>query len=349
MRAEAPRLLFQAHSRRGLGHLARGLNLARAVHDLAPGAAISFHVSNAGAASCCPAPYRCLIAHGVADAIPWPDAVEAVAPDITIFDTVLRPHDVAAAPSRRAFVFRKQHESRHDELLSSGLLDEMDLVIVPHAEEEFDDPLPTHIRRRTAFVGPIVRLPSADAQAALRRKYGIADGDFVLTSTVGGGGFVETASRLFETVWVAHALIAPLVPRFRHIVVLGPQSTHTMAALPGMIVVQSEPELVNLLALSSLVIAEGGYNTVNEVRAVKAPAVFLPGTRTYDDQEQRVRGLEALGLADVLVGPPIEMAHALAAIATSGDALQGMRESYAADRVEPGNRAAAQRLLDLVR
>jgi predicted glycosyltransferase len=347
--ANAPRLLFQAHSRRGLGHLARGLNLADAVRGLAPDAAIAFHVSNRGAASCCPAAYRCLVSSGVPDATPWTDAVRTIRPDITIFDTVLRAEDVAATASRRAFVFRKQHETRHADVLSSGVLEHIDLVIVPHAEEEFDSPLPAQVRARTAFVGPIVRLPSAEKAGMLRGKYGIADGDFVMASTAGGGGFVDTASRLFETVWNAHAWLAPVVPRFRHIVVLGPQCTQAMAPLPGMIVVQSEPELVNLLAISSLVVAEGGYNTVNEVRAVKTPAVFIPGSRSYDDQEARVRTLERLGLARVLTGQPAGMACELAAIATSTDALDAMRRAYAADQLAPGNRAAAERLLDLVR
>jgi predicted glycosyltransferase len=347
MSAAAPRVLFQAHSRRGLGHLARGLNLARELRALAPAADIAFHVSNAGAASCCPSTYRCLVDSGVPGATRWPQAVRMHNPDVSVFDTVLRREDVLAATSRRVFVLRKTHGSRHADLLASGALEQMDLVIVPHADAEFDSPLPADVRRRTVFVGPIVRLPNGAVQEALRRKYSIAIGDFVLTSTVGGGGFAETASRLFETVWTAHRLLCPILPRLRHIVVLGPQYSNPVTPLAGMTVVQSEPELVNLLALSSLVVAEGGYNTVNELRAVKTPAVFVPGTRTYDDQEERVRELEALGLARVLTGSPEAMARDLATVATSGETLEGMRRCYAADRVKPGNRAAAERILEL--
>lgn len=344
----APRLLFQAHSRRGLGHLARGLNVARAVRELAPAAEVSFHVSNGGAASCCPATYRCVVEQGGPEAMPWEDAVNAIRPDIAIFDTVLRAHDVSAVRSRRVFVLRQTCEARHQDLLSSGALEEMDLVIVPHTESEFENVLPVHIRDRSAFVGPIVRLPDRNVQAALRDKYAIDAGAFVLTSTVGGGGFPETASRLFDTVWAAHALIAAALPNLHHIVVLGPHYTLQRPPLLGMTVVQSEPELVNLLAISSLVVAEGGYNTVNEVRAVKAPAAFVPGARTYDDQEGRVRRLESLGLAHVLMGSPAAMARQLAAIATSAAALGAMRLGYRRDQLQSGNRTAAERLLDLV-
>jgi predicted glycosyltransferase len=348
MSSAVPRLLFQAHSRRGLGHLARGLNLAREIRALAPAADISFHVSNAGAASFCPPSYRCLVDGGVPDAMPWAEAVRTIGPDVSVFDTVLRPDDVSAAGSRRVFVLRKTHGARHADLLSSGALEQMDLVVVPHQEAEFDSPLPIDVRRRTAFVGPIVRLPEAAAQDALRSKYGISAGDFVLTSTAGGGGFEETASRLFDTVWQAHEHLSAVVPRLRHIVVLGPQWTRPRAALPGMTVVQSEPDLVNLLALSSLVVAEGGYNTVNELRAVKTPAVFVPGARTYDDQEERTRALEAIGVARVLTGSPSGMARDLAAVAGSAETVEQMRRSYARDHLEPGNRAAAARILELL-
>lgn len=349
MNARAPRILFQAHSRRGLGHLSRGLNIAREVRALAPEAEITFHVSNPGAASCCPPAYRCLVESGVSDATPWADALRMASPDIAVFDTVLRPQDVAITTSRRAFVLRKAHETRHADLLSSGVLEQMDLVIIPHDEEEFDSPLSLRVRERTAFVGPIVRLPNREAQEALRQKYEIGPGDFVLTSTVGGGGFAQTAARLFETVSRAHVLLSPRLPTFRHIVVLGPQCSIKLDSVPGMTVVQSEPELVNLLAISTLVVAEGGYNTVNELRAVKTPALFVPGARTYDNQEERVRALEALGLARVLTGSPEEMAREVAAVATSKDALDSMRRCYAEDRLEPGNRAAAERILELAR
>jgi predicted glycosyltransferase len=349
MNARAPRILFQAHSRRGLGHLARGLNIARELRTLAPAAEITFHVSNAGAASCCPPAYRCLVESGVAGATPWADVLRLAKPDVSVFDTVLRPDDVAITTSRRAFVLRKAHAARHADLVSSGTLEQMDLVIIPHGEREFDSPLPGRVRERTAFVGPIVRVPSREAQEALRRKYVIAPGDFVLTSTVGGGGFAETAARLFAAVSHAHELLAPLLPTLRHVVVLGPQCSMSIDARPGMTVVQSEPELVNLMALSTLVIAEAGYNTVNELRAVKTPALFVPGVRTYDDQEERARALATLGLARVLTGPPEDMARDIVAVATSKDAIDGMRRSYADDRLEPGNRAAAERILELVR
>lgn len=349
MSAAAPRLLFQAHSRRGLGHLSRGLNLAGAIRALAPGAEIAFHVSNPGAASCCPSSFRCLVDDGAAGATTWAEAVRAVDPHIAVFDTVLKREDVAATTSRRVFVLRKQHEATHADLLAGGALAAMDLIVVPHVEAEFEGPLPSPLRERTAFVGPIVRLPDAEVMHALRRKYAIADGDFVLTSTAGGGGFAETATRLFDTVWQAHARLSPLIARLRHIVVLGPQNSMSVTGLPGMTVVQCEPEMVSLLALSSLVVAEGGYNTVNEIRAVKTPAIFIPGARTYDDQEERVRPLERLGFARVLTGLPRSMAKDIVAIATSPYILDSMRRCYGADRLEAGNRAAAERILELAR
>jgi UDP:flavonoid glycosyltransferase YjiC (YdhE family) len=41
---------------------------------------------------------------------------------------------------------------------------------------------------------------------------------------------------------------------------------------------------------ADVVIAAGGYHSVHEIRASGVPAVFLPQSRRYDDQEARVRG-----------------------------------------------------------
>ena len=50
----APRLLFHSPSRRGLGHVMRGANLARAVLAADPSASVLLNVANAAAGPACP-------------------------------------------------------------------------------------------------------------------------------------------------------------------------------------------------------------------------------------------------------------------------------------------------------
>jgi hypothetical protein len=62
-----------------------------------------------------------------------------------------------------------------------------------------------------------------------------------------------------------------------------------------------------------------------------------------------VRALERAGLAAVCVGPePDAIAARVADICTAPEWLAGVRRRYAADCIETGNQAAAERILELV-
>jgi UDP-N-acetylglucosamine:LPS N-acetylglucosamine transferase len=113
-------------------------------------------------------------------------------------------------------------------------------------------------------------------------------------------------------------------------------------------VVAHEPELGNLIALAGLVIAEGGYNTVNEVRLARTPAVFLPGERSYDDQVGRVEVLEQHGAALVFADRDLAIVvPQIAALATDRARLDAMRCAYGT-ALDTGNRAAAAAIIELI-
>ena len=347
-----PRLLFQSRNRRGLGHLMRGLNLARAIRRQDPATEIVFYARHHSAEALCEPDFRAIV-EGDADGMrQWPEVVHAVAPDVVVYDTMLPadPAEVDAAPAaRRVFVMRKVRDDKQADVLSHPFLQQVDLVLVPHTRDEFGHTLPASLDRKTAFVGPIVRLPDPGRQDRVRSAYHLAPGDFVVTSTVGGGGFADQAEAFFATVYAIHRALEQRLPRLRHIVVQGPNFGGVLAPLPGMTVVEYEPDLIDLLATSDLAIAEGGYNTVNEIRVARTPAVFLPSVRNLDDQEERVRALERAGLAAVYVGlEPEAIAAHVADVCTAPEWLAGVRRRYAADRIETGNQAAAERILELV-
>lgn len=347
------RFLFQVRNRRGLGHMMRGLNIARALRGLDPSAEILFYLRTPPAQGFWSPEFGYVVERDPDSLASWPEVLRAFAPDVVVYDTML-PREAAAEPvaegARYVYIMRKCLPEKQQEVFANPFLQRMAAMLVPHVPEQFGYELPEAIRGRTAFVGPIVRLPEAATQAALRRKYGIADGDFLLTSTVGGGGFEAQADTFFATVFEVHRRVAPRLPRLRHLVIQGPNYAKTLDALPGMTVLAFEPEMVNLLAASSLVIAEGGYNTVSEIRVTGTPAIFLPSVRGNDDQEERVRALEARGLGFVFAPEAAaEIADKVLALAGRPDELAAIRARYAGEPMELGNRAAAQRILDLVK
>jgi len=346
-----PRILFRCPGKRGLGHLVRGLNIAREVRALEPSADIRFYTRGPAAPKLVGREFTCVVETGNDTLAAWKRLVAEHRPDVVVDDTLLRDEGGAVpAGARRAYVMRKSRNDRHEGLVGSELLRRVDVVIVPHTEAEFGHSLPPALRARSVFTGPIIRSPTPLGIRRARARYGAGDGDFLLVSTAGGGGFEDTAAELFATAGAVHRRLAPRLPRLRHAVVRGPNFTGDIPALIGMTVVAFEAEMVDLLAGADLVIAEGGYNTVNELRLARTPAVFVPGARAYDDQEERVRALARRGAAEVVSGAdPERAAETIAAIATSPERLAQMRRCARAERLQTGNRAAAKAILSCLR
>ncbi|MBI2875298.1 MAG: hypothetical protein HYY20_00260 [Candidatus Tectomicrobia bacterium] len=346
------RLLFRSHNRRGLGHLMRGLNLAREIRRLAPSSEILFYTRSDSAELLCGQDFRYFIETDLQGTAHWPEVVRSFSPDVVIYDTLL-PQDAtqeALLPSAQyVYIMRKCQEARQQEIFQSAFLDRLDLILIPHTPEEFAHELPPSLAQRSFFVGPIVRMPRPEIQDRLREKYGIEERDFLLTSTVGGGGFEAQAESFFATVFAVHRRLYPALPHLRHLVIQGPNFGRSLSALDGMTVIAYEPEMIDLFVLSNLVIAEGGYNTVNEIRLAKAPAVFLPSPRNYDDQEERVRALEERGLAWVFAGcSPEKISQKVVELCSSESGLSEIKKRYAMDRMETGNRAAAEKIVGVV-
>lgn len=344
------RFLFQVRNRRGLGHMMRGLNIARELAALDPQAEILFYLRTPPAEGFWPASVRYVVDPDPDALRHWPEVLADFAPDVVVYDTMLpAAAEPVTAGAKCAYIMRKCLAEEQQQVFRHPFLERVELILVPHSEAQFAYPLPAAIAGRTRFVGPIVRRPDAAAQAALCAKYGLKRGDFLLTSTVGGGGFEAQADAFFAAVLHAHRRLHGRLPGLRHIVVQGPNYGKRLAPLPGMTLVDFEPEMINLLAISNLVVAEGGYNTVNEIAITRTPAIFLPSARGKDDQFERVQALAERGLARVIGDADGEaLAEHIAALFVFSSELAAMRARYAGDAGEIGNRRAAQALLELV-
>jgi predicted glycosyltransferase len=345
----AARYLFQVRNRRGLGHMMRGLNIATALRKIDPQAQIGFHLRCAPAEGFWPADFAITLEDSADARTHWEHSVAQQAPDVLIYDTLLPDRCcVLPAHTQQVFVMRKCLPDEQQAVYAHPVLVQIDTILIPHTREQFGSLPPPHVAGRCHFVGPIVRRPRPEAQAALRRKYGLKADDFVLTSTVGGGGFEAQADRFFATVAQVHAALQCRQSRLRHLVVQGPNYTKTLPQAPGMTVIDFEPDLVDLLALSDLVIAEGGYNTVNEILTTGTPAIFLPSVRGKDDQFERVQVLADAGRALVFdATEPGSSGHIAAAVHTlqvHPERLQRMRERAHAAPTDAGNERAARHL-----
>lgn len=340
------RVLFRVYNRRGLGHWMRGLNIARELLALEPATEIRFFTRSAPPFAIPDARIR---HHVVADP-EAPDAMTVLPPELAAFapdvivDDTMPPARLTHTGARHVFVMRRCAPERQAQVFAHPSLAGMDAIVVPHTRAEFGYPLPAALEDRTTYVGPIARRAEAATIAALRARLGIAPGAFCLVSTPGGGGFDDDSARFVDIAQRIHRRLAPALPAFRHVLVLGPNSSVTATPVDdAMVVLGSEPEMASLIASADAVLSAGGYNSVSEIRLEKRPAFFLPGHRTHDDQRQRVDDLAERGLA-MVVDPadPEGAAAAVAAACLDPAVLARMREHYARDVFEPGNRGAAE-------
>ena len=347
--------LFHARNRRGLGHLMRAQNIASALRESGPHVTPHVHATHRPD----PALWDDEIALTTDSDRSWAATRTRLRPTVIIHDTTLA-HDLAEArregdDARTVLVLRRRHVDQHHELLARHDLSCIDRFIVPHTIEEFGHELPARVGGRTSFVGPIARRPNDAGRAAIRRQLGIDPTEFLVTATVGGGGFAEQADRFFEIVGAMIDAVSATRPDAHFAVVLGPNYRNDQVAdqlrrRSATTVVTVEPRLVDLVAASDLVIAEGGYNTVTEVRLAQTPTIFIPSLRRLDDQAERVELVAKTGAAVVVFpGDPLNLASDLAgALAGNNAQLAGMRSAAAARPLTLGNDAAARIITSLV-
>jgi len=344
------RVLFRIYNRRGLGHWMRAMNIAREVLALEPATEIRFFTRNAPPFPLADPRLHVVVASDPEAMDALPPELEAFAPDVIVDDT-MPPGRLTREGARHVFVMRRCAPERQAAVFAHRSVQRMDAVLVPHTRDEFGYALPESLAARTTFVGPIVRRAEPAAMDALRARLGLGRTGFCLVSTPGGGGFAEDGARFVEMARRVHERLSPRVDAFRHVLVLGPNSTIPPASVNGGItVLASEPEMASLIACADAVLSAGGYNSVSEIRLAKRPAFFVPGARPHDDQRERVEALAARGLALVVDDADVERAaDTVAAACLDAARLAAMRESYARDAFEPGNAAAARALLACAR
>lgn len=343
--------LFQVRNRRGMGHLMRALNIAAALRQADPMSRITLHGRSAPPAGLCPDDMQVIVEDADNNSSSWVATLRREEPDVVIYDTMLPDgEEPFAAHTRLAYVMRKCMPEQQEAVYSHPLLPRMSAILIPHLASQFEAVPPPAVAAVCRFVGPIVRRARPGLAPELRLRHGIDRGDFLLVSTVGGGGFESQADRFFEIVMTAHAKVHLALPRLRHLVVLGPNYAKEIAPTGGLRVIRFEPELVSLLALADLVVAEGGYNTVNELLMTSTPAIFVPSVRGKDDQFERVLVLGELGRARVIdprnADAADQLAHALIELYSDPAALHRMRER-AAPAADFGNDLAAEHLIAL--
>ena len=200
-----------------------------------------------------------------------------------------------------------------------------------------------HVRE----VGPVVRQAALSAEdrvalrAALAERYGVQFEQLVV-SLLGGGVAADRSAQI-------QTLCGLMEPRsgVLHLVVVWPGGRQE----PGWFgwrrtrVVRTERAGI-LLAAADLCVGAAGYNLFHEVLYNRTPAIFLPQTGAFmDDQRARARAASERDLASVVEPTElVRLERELARYLSRGETEAAAGRLAKIDLPEPGNRAAAREI-----
>lgn len=314
------KILFCTINGVGLGHIARGINIAKELRRIMP-CDILF-ATNSSFTRLFEENGFSFLTGGMGSAEVFNNKVSHQAyleendkffssvsvkfnPQILIFDLLVLPDTLLYAKKHgifTVFVLREVNNSKYFEDFRK-YLSLFDLVLLANVNDpEMTRWLSTvgFNKNKVHYVGPIFRQPEEDLIKEVKRKYKIKDDEFLVTITGGGGagggcfrevnyfyGFMEKLSK---------ALDSRVKKKIRWILIRGPLTLFKPHKLRNIEVYDFEYKMPELFKLSNLVVAVGGYNSLNEVLSAQTPAVFYALPTRMDDQVRRMFLYQERGL-----------------------------------------------------
>jgi predicted glycosyltransferase len=224
-------------------------------------------------------------------------SIAAYGPDVTLFDTYVSRRVAKTVLSdgvRSCIVFRKCSRDTFVRYIRKRYFSDFDLVVVPHEEHEFKFGLPEALiaafetQARVAYIGPVV-FPELSTEIACPEFESARRKSKIVLMLSGGGGYDVIQSPFFQRAISAVDIVSARagVP-VQCASIVGPFSTVPHGS--ARVVPVAEPiDVRQYIRKSDLVISHGGYNSVNEVRACGARAIFAGFYRRTEDQRERLQ------------------------------------------------------------
>lgn len=296
-------IVCQPPNQVGLGHIARLLAIATAVRDAAPDVRLPFIVEGHGHGlvqaagfphltvpgrfeiherwTCWNAHEKETVITTLADAL-----LRGLSPDLILFDCFPNPHIARAGLALGVplgICLRKAKDMRPFFAGIRAAGSAVRVVLVAHDEGECE--IPADIAPLARFTGQIMRpgLPSSAPRTD-------DDGSRLVVITGGGGGYPGTVA-FYNLALDAFARLRARQPDVAGLLVAGPlfEDWWQLRLVDGLRVMPFDAGLSTTCARASLVLCQGGYNTVAELVARGVPTICVPAERGADDQFARAR------------------------------------------------------------
>jgi UDP-N-acetylglucosamine--N-acetylmuramyl-(pentapeptide) pyrophosphoryl-undecaprenol N-acetylglucosamine transferase len=211
--------------------------------------------------------------------------VASTNPQLIVFDCFPNPAFLAAAKRKSipfALCIRKFKDMNQYFARLRAVLVKARVIIFPHNSSELE--VPTELIEKSHLVGtifkPLTKTPALASQG--HRPQIIVSG--------GGGGYPGTFA-FYNFALEAISKCQETDPTLGATLVTGPlfHEWNELHPISGVQIIPFDTEITTRFREASLVICQGGYNTVAELTALGVPVICVPANRTFDDQYDRAR------------------------------------------------------------
>jgi predicted glycosyltransferase len=297
-----PTILFQPATGTGLGHVSRLIAIAVALRAHAPDARMLFatETGTQPLLPCYGLPHVPLIGEPELASERWQAwsqadranvnlalaeaLIAAARPTLVVFDCFPSRAIAIAAIQEGvpvAICVREMRDLAKYVEVVGPVLERAAVILVAH--EHAERCVPAALWPRTRCVGAITR-PAPVWPELVATEAGM----WHVTITAGGGAYPESVS-FFNRAMAAIARCREVQPALTATLATGPLFTgwRELRPVTGVRIVPFVPDLLSLFASSSLILCQGGYNTISEASCVSAPVICAPAEAPHDSQRRR--------------------------------------------------------------
>ncbi len=362
------KVVFFAIDGIGLGHIRRGINIAKELQRITR-AKFLFATNSRFCQFFTEENFNYLT--GGADPVEWCNhkisyeeylrineaflisAIDDFCPDIVIFDFIVMPEVIRYVKIKDIFsVYILREINNFDFFIPlRQVIASFDLVLLTGVKNGFFKKCAAGAgfdKRKIFYVGNIFRRPDKKKIAPVKNKYRKRKGEILITISIGGGGggndFLREIKKFVLNIFLVSTKIN-YHNKIRWLFIKGPFFPASFPFPKGIEAFDYERNLTELFSISDLIIATGGYNTVNEIIAARRPALIYPLAHKElfaESQSLRAAAYESKGFIKILKGEGLDDFIRTFKTVLRPGVLDDMKKAYRGFRHPNGARLAAR-------
>lgn len=280
------------------------------------------------------------------------NVLKSVDPDIVIFDVLIMSKALEFIKNNNIFSVYILREINKSEYLikHKESLTRFDLILICGVENfQFIDPAvkKTIPASKIFYINNIFRNPVNKDIENVLLKYKKNHGELLVTITAGGGGgggCLREVKKFFECVSMINKVIVKKsteLKKIRWVLIKGPLFRYKIKLSDNFEIYEYEENLLELFCISDLVVSTAGYNSINEIIASRTPALVYPLPSLMDSQTSRAFYYSSMGFIRLFNIRDFKKATKLFVDTLNPACLNKMKESYNNYEHKDGKRSAS--------